>query len=357
MDKKYSHKILLTLFDNLIWVLVVFSLIVFSLLSEKFFAPFNLVNIIPRVAPLGLLIIGQSFTMLTGHFDLSSESNVGFTAMIAGLLLASVANGGLGLMWPTAVVIPIMLLVGTLVGVVNGLIVTKLKVNNLVVTIAMLIILRGVIYIINPGVSATNFPDAYNWLGSGTLFKIFSGGRNVAIPVSLFFVILAFVVAFIVTRYRQFGRNMYAVGSNRDAAEAAGIQSEKIILSVYIISGFCAALAGLLTAGRMNTATPRTGQDWIFQVQAAAIIGGISLAGGRGNMLGATGGMLLWGIIDTGLNLMRVDPLILDLLRGLLLLSAMLLDAFKVRYLHRLAIDEALVDTKIGLKQKKPSYD
>jgi ribose/xylose/arabinose/galactoside ABC-type transport system permease subunit len=357
MNKRFIHIVLLALFDNLIWVLVVFALIVFSLLSDKFFAPFNLVNIIPRVAALGLLIIGQSFTMITGNFDLSSESNVGFTAMVAGLLLASSASGGLGLMWPTVVVIPIMLLVGVLVGVVNGLLVTKLKVNNLVVTISMLIILRGVVYIINPGVSATNFPDAFNWLGSGTLFKIFSGGRFVAVPVSLFFVVFAFAVAFIITRYRQFGRNMYAVGANRDAAEADGIQSDKIVLSVYIISGFCAALAGLLTGGRMNAATPRTGQDWIFQVQAAAIIGGISLFGGRGNMLGAMGGMLLWGIIDTGLNLMRVDPLIIDLIRGLLLLSAVLLDAFKVRYLHRLAVDEALVDTKIGLKHKKPIYD
>jgi ribose/xylose/arabinose/galactoside ABC-type transport system permease subunit len=352
VNKKLLHKILLAIFDNLIWIIVAAALLIFSLLSDIFFTPFNLLNIIPRVAAIGLLIIGQAFTMITGNFDLSSESNVGFTAMIGGLLLATTAKGGLGLMWPVAVVIPIMLLAGILVGVM-----TKLKVNNLIVTISMLIILRGVVYIINPGVTASQFPDAFDWLGSGTLFKLPMSGRSVAVPVSMFFVIFAFLVAFIITRYRQFGRNMYAVGANRDAAEAAGIQSDKIILSVYIISGFCAALAGLLTAGRMDAATPRTGADWIFQVQAACIIGGISLFGGRGNMIGAMGGMLLWGMIDTGLNLMKVDPLIIDLIRGLLLLFAMLLDALKVRYLHRLAVDEALSDTKVGLEHKKLIYE
>jgi len=357
MKNNLLHKLLIALFDNLIWIIIAVAIIIFSLLSDKFFTIFNLVNIIPRVAAIGLLIIGQSFTMITGNFDLSSESNVGFTAMIAGLLLATSENGGLGLMWPTAVVIPIMLLAGSLVGVINGLLVTKLKVNNLIVTIAMLMILRGVIYIINPGVSATKFPGSYNWLGSGTLFKIPYEGKLVSFPVSALFVLITFLVAFVITRYREFGRNMYAVGANRNAAEAAGIQSNKIILTVYIISGFCAALAGLLTSGRMDTATPRTGADWIFQVQAASIIGGISLIGGRGNMIGAMGGMLLWGIIDTGLNLMMVDPLLIDLLRGLLLLFAILLDTYKVRYLHSLAVNEALSDTKIGLKHKKLIYE
>jgi len=357
MKNNLLHKLLITFFDNLIWFIIVIAIIIFSILSDKFFTLFNMVNIIPRVAAIGFLIIGQSFTMLTGKFDLSSESNLGFTAMIAGLLLASSDTGGLGLMWPTGVVIAIMLIVGTLVGLVNGLIVTKLKANNLIVTISMLIILRGLVYIINPGVSATKFPAAYNWLGNGVLFKIPNNGNFVSIPVSMVFVILGFVVAYIITRYRQFGRNMYAVGANPNAALAAGISVDKIVISVYLISGFCAAVAGLLTSGRMDAATPRTGADWIFQVQAAAIIGGVSLAGGRGNMIGAMGGMLLWGIIDTGLNLMMVDPLLLDLIRGLLLLLAILLDTFKVRYLHRLAVDQALSDTTIGLDHKKLIYE
>jgi ribose/xylose/arabinose/galactoside ABC-type transport system permease subunit len=357
MNKQTTRKILLVSLDNLIWILIIVAIIIFSFLSDSFLKPFNMVNLIPRVAPIGLLIIGQAFVMITGNFDLSSESNVGFTAMIAGLLLASVADGGLGLMWPAWLVIIIVLAAGSFVGVINGLLVTKLKVNNLLVTISMLIILRGLVYMINPGVSATNFPALYNWVGGGTLFTIATAEGAIQVPVSMFFVLLCFAVAYMITSYRQFGRKMYAVGSNRDAAEAAGIRADRIILYVYIISGFCAGLAGLLTSGRMNAATPRTGADWIFQVQAAAIIGGISLAGGRGNMIGALGGMLLWGIIDTGLNLMKVDPLLIDLMRGLLLLFAIMLDAFKVRYIHRLAVNDALADTEIGLQHKQLIYE
>jgi simple sugar transport system permease protein len=357
MNRQLTRKILLVSLDNLIWILILVAIIVFSSMTDSFLQPFNLVNLIPRVAAIGLLIIGQAFTMLTGNFDLSSESNVGFTAMIAGLLLASTADGGLGVMWPTWLVIIVVLAAGSFVGVINGFLVTKLKVNNLLVTISMLIILRGLVYMINPGVSATNFPKAYNWLGSGILFVIPYNGGSIQVPVSMFFVLLCFAVAYIITSYRRFGRDMYAVGSNPEAAEAAGIRPDKVIMYVYIISGFCAALAGILVSGRMGAATPRLGADWIFQVQAAAIIGGISLSGGRGNMIGALGGMLLWGIIDTGLNLMKVDPLLIDLMRGLLLLFAIMLDSIKVRYLHRLAVDEALSDTKIGLKHTKLIYE
>jgi ribose/xylose/arabinose/galactoside ABC-type transport system permease subunit len=142
---------------------------------------------------------------------------------------------------------------------------------------------------------------------------------------------------------------MYAIGSNRSAAEAAGINSAKIIMAVYIISGLCAALAGLLDAGRMDSATPRTGSGLIFPVQAAAVIGGISLFGGRGSMVGALGGTLLWGIMDSGLNILQVSPFWIEIARGGLLLFAMLLDALKVRYLQRVAIQKALANNPIGL--------
>lgn len=350
MDKHFIRNIVFTLLDNLIWVLIIIALIVFSLLSELFFTPFNLVGVIPRVASLGMLVIGQSFVMFTGHFDLSSESAMGLTAMIGGLLMASTDFGGLGLGLPPIIVIPTMLLVGAGLGFSIGFMVTKLHMNNLVVTIAMLIFLRGVIYIISPGSSASLFLPSFNWLGGGTLFAFEAGGRTVNFPVSIVFVVLAFAGAFMLTHYTQFGRNMYAVGSNREAAEAAGIRSDRIVLYAYVLSGICSALAGILIAGRMDSVTPRTGAGWIFLVQAAAIIGGVSLLGGRGNMIGAFGGVLLWGILDTGLNIMMVNPFWIEVIRGSLLLFAMLLDALKVQYMNRLTIRETLATTKIGLR-------
>jgi ribose/xylose/arabinose/galactoside ABC-type transport system permease subunit len=357
VNKRISHKILLGLLDNLIWILIAIAVVGFSLATNSFFKPFNLVNIIPRVAGIALLVIGQSFTLITGHFDLSSESALGITAMVGGLLLAAATSGGYGLQLSTWIVIPIMLLGGLLIGLINGLLITKLKANNLITTIAMLMVLRGLVYIIAPGVSTSQFPSNFDFFGVGALFKLHIGTQSVAVPFSNLFVLIAFAVAFIVTRYRQFGRDMYAVGSNREAAEAAGIRTNRIILFVYLISGFCAALAAILTAGRQDAVTPLTGYGWIFQVQAACVIGGVSLFGGRGNLIGAMGGVLLWGIIDTGLNLLRVPPLSIDIFKGLLLLFAVFVDAMKVRYLHRLAIHDALIDTKVGLKDKKLIVD
>lgn len=344
------NKIFFTFIDNLIWILVIGAIVIFSILSKDFFTAYNLINIIPRVAAIALLVIGQSFCMLTANFDLSSESVLGLTAMVAGLLIASSEFGGLGLNVNPLLGLVAMLAVGLLIGFANGFMITKLKMNNLLVTIAMMIALRGLIYMISPGSSASFFGPVFNWLGGGTLFSFESGGLSIGVPVSLFFVVLAFLVAHLVTRYTQFGRNMYAVGSKVEAAEAAGIRSERIVLYVYLISGLCSALAGLLSAGRMDSATPRSGLGWIFPVQAAAIIGGVSLFGGRGNMIGAMGGLMLWGILDTGLNIMEASPFTIDVFRGGLLLFAMMLDALKVRYLRRLMIRKSLEGTTIGLE-------
>jgi ribose/xylose/arabinose/galactoside ABC-type transport system permease subunit len=271
--------------------------------------------------------------------------------MIAAMLMATLDNGGLGLGVHPLLAIGAMLLVGIVIGWINGFLITKLKMNNFIVTVAMLMIIRGVIYAINPGKSASFLPEAFNWLGGGTLIRLIqSNGKPLVIPTAALFMVLAFVVAHLITRYRRFGRNMYAIGSNQAAAESSGINSARMIMAVYIISGLCAALAGLLDAGRMDSATPRTGSGLIFPVQAAAVIGGISLFGGRGTMVGAFGGVLLWGIMDTGLNIMQVSPFWIEVARGSLLLFAMLLDAFKVRYLQRAAIRKALANNPIGLQ-------
>jgi len=338
------------MFDNLIWLLVTAGLIIFSALSPSFRTPFNLVNILYRSAALGMLVIGQSFTMITANFDLSSESGLGLTAMVGGLVLASEVNGGLGLEVSPFLAILIMILVGLLIGFINGFLITRLKMNNLIVTIAMLMILRGLIYIISPGATASFFPKSFNWLGGGALFKIPMGKGSLSFPVATLFILFAFVIAHIITRYTQFGRNMYAVGSNLSAAKDSGIEADKIIRRVYLISGFCMAIGGLLTAGRLDSATPRVGAGMIFPVQAAAVVGGVSLFGGRGTMIGALGGLMLWSILDTGLSILKVSPFWIEASRGFLLLFAVGLDAIKVKQMRQRALAEALSTSEIGLE-------
>lgn len=283
------------LVENLIWVLVLVAVVIFSMMSDNFLSMYNLVNIFVRVAALGLLVIGQSFTLITGNFDLSSESTMGLTAMVGGLLIAAASTGGLDWKVNPLIAIAVMLVLGCLIGLINGILITRLMMNNLIVTVAMLLILRGITYVISPGQSTSFFPELFNFLGSGVVYRIpLANGRYLPIPAAAIFLVLMFIVGHVVARYRRFGRNMYAVGSNRAAAEAAGIDSQRVILAVYIVSGLFAALAGLLEAGRMDSATPRMGAGMIFSVQAA-VIGGISLFGGRGTMIGAFGGVLALG--------------------------------------------------------------
>ena len=351
MKKKQTSGFLLFVIDNLIWVLVIVALIVFSLISPMFFTPTNLINIFVREAPIALLVIGQSFTLITGNFDLSAESTMGFTAMLGALMLVPVADGGFGLQLNPLLTILIMVVVGAVIGIINGLFITKLKMNAFVMTLAMQMILRGLTYAISPGKSISSLPAVFTWLGNASLFKIpLDAHRKLAIPVDMIFIIIAFLVALLVTRYRRFGRNMYAIGSNKKAAESAGIQIDKVIIGVFVISGVCAAFAGLLDAGRMNSATPRTGSGLTFPVQAASVIGGISLAGGRGSMIGAFGGVLLWGILDSGLNIAQVSPFWIEVSRGALLLFAMFIDAMKVGYLRKVSIRKLLAHSPIGKK-------
>jgi simple sugar transport system permease protein len=345
-----------SLVDNLIWVFVIVAVIVFSLLTDRFLTPVTISNILVRIASIGMLVLSQSYTFITGNFDLSVESTLGFTAMLAALLLVDTAAGGLGLMISPLLAIAVMLIVGAFIGFFNGFLITRLGINNLLLTIAMLFILRGVTYGMSPAGTLSFFPKEFIWLGEGALARIPMGKANLVIPVGGVFVILAFALGHIHTRYTQFGRNMYAVGADPVAAKTAGIRVENVILIVYIIAGVCAAFAGLISAGRLNSATPTMGMGIIFSVHAAAIIGGMSIYGGRGNIPGAFGGVLLWSILDTGLNLMQVSPFWIEVSRGALLLFAVFIDALRVRYQRRVQTRLALADIPIGSEDSELNY-
>lgn len=342
--------VLMVVMQNLIWILLIVAVIAFSLASDAFLTSFNVINIFWQSAPLGLLVIGQAFTLITGNFDFSSESTMALTTLIAAQLMVSSASGGLDLMVFPVFSIVVMLLLGSAIGLTNGLLISYLKMNSFIVTLGMLMLLRGIVYAVSSGNSVSNLPQMFTWLGGGTLFTFTVGLKTLGIPVAAIFLIVAFVVAHTVASYRRFGREVYTVGGNRAAAETAGINSRKVILKVYLISGLCAALAGWLLAGRLDSVTPRMGTGMIFVVQAAAVVGGISLFGGRGTFIGAFGGVLLWSILDSGLNILQVSPFWIEVARGGLLLFAVFIDAIRVRFMHWLSHRQALAQSTIGLE-------
>jgi ribose/xylose/arabinose/galactoside ABC-type transport system permease subunit len=312
--------------NNMIWILLLGVILLFSLLTDRFLTINNIFgNIIVDGAVLGIMVIGQSFTLLTGNFDLSMESTLGLCAFVGAWLVAPVGSSANGSGWMVHPLIAavVMLALGLFIGWVNGNLITRLKMNNFIATLAMLIILRGIVLVLTQGLTITQLPSLFTVLGQGQIGIL---------PVSAIILVIAFVIAHFVMRYRIFGRDLYAVGGNREAALAAGIDPDKRVRQAYLLSGLLAAFAGWILAGRLGVVVPRLGQGMIFEVFAAAVIGGISLQGGRGTMLGALGGVLLLSAIDSGLNLMRVSSFWIQTVRGVVILIAMFIDAQKVRY-------------------------
>jgi simple sugar transport system permease protein len=311
--------------NNLIWILLLLVFILFALLSDRFLLPMNLMNILVHATVLGILVVGQSFVLITGNFDLSAESTLGLAALIGAwfILPKGAPTYGGGLMFSPYVAIVIMLFIGLAIGWINGFLITRLKMNNFIVTLAMLLIIRGVMMPITAGNTMARLPATFRFLGHGAIGPV---------PVPVIGMLLAFAIGFVVLRYRPFGRSLYAVGGARNAALAAGIDPDKRIRQAYLISGAIAAVAGLMLAGRTGVIVQNMGRGLIFEVMAACVIGGISLQGGRGSMIGAFGGVLLLSTINSGLSLLRISTFWIEIASGAIILVAMLIDAQKIRY-------------------------
>ncbi len=314
------------LLDNMIWILLIVVLSVFSVLTDRYLTVNNVVgNILVDGAVLGIMVIGQSFTLLTGNFDLSMESTVGIAAFLGAWLVApaGATTHGSGLSVNIVVAVAAMLAVGLAIGWINGLLITRFQMNNFIATLAMLIVIRGVVLVASQGHTVSSLPSAYVGVGQAEVGFL---------PVSVMVLVIAFVVAYFILRFTVFGRDVYAVGGNPAAALAAGIDPLRRIRQVYMISGVLAAMAGWMLSARLGVAVPRLGQGMILEVFAAAVIGGISLNGGRGAIFGALGGVLLMSSLDSGLNLMRVSSFWIQTVRGVVILFAMFFDAQKSRF-------------------------
>ena len=208
--------------------------------------------------------------------------------------------------------------------------ITRLKMNNFIVTLAMQLVLRGIAMLISGGQIMTGSPKLYNWLG---------GTRINGFPVAVGVMLLMFLTVNYLLNQSKFGRELRAVGANRDAAQASGFDAKKTITRAYILSGFLAAFAGWMLLGRLETSISTLGQGMTLETVAASVIGGVSLKGGLGSVGGAFAGVMLLSIIDNGLNLMEVDPFWVQGIRGMIILLALLIEAQKFRYKPKIIRD------------------
>jgi simple sugar transport system permease protein len=327
-------KSLTILIDNLIWIILIAVFVFFTFQSEYFLTERNISNILTAAAVLGVLVVGQTFVLISGNFDLSTESTMGFAALLGLWLIvpAAAPTFGGGIFLNPFLSIGAVLSAGAAIGYAIGCLITYGRMHNFIVTLAVLLIVRGLMLAFSEGAPVNGFnnpsADIFYWLGHQKAFFIPGIGK---ITVAVVATGMLFLLGHFILQHHKFGRELYAIGGNRKAAEQLGIDADRRIRQVYMISGLLAALAGWMLAGRVVSIQSNLGEGFIFTVFAGAVIGGVSLQGGRGTMLGALGGVLLLSTIDRGLNLMHVSVFWVKVIQGFIILAAMFLDAQRVR--------------------------
>jgi simple sugar transport system permease protein len=314
--KPAPRRSMIRLHDLALLPALVILIVIGAFISPAFLTQGNVNTILTSSAALALVVLAESLIIITGKFDLSLESTAGFAPAIGALLVLPVANNGFGIELPTFFGILIVIGVGALIGLINGILVVRFTLNAFIVTLAMLIILRGMLVGATSGRTLFDLPDAFYAL----MIITFLG-----LPLAVWLAALAFLVAGIVLRYHRLGRALYAIGGNPEAARAAGIRVERITTGVYVLAGMLAAVGGLVITGYVGAISANQGNGMIFTVFAAAVIGGISLDGGRGTMFGALTGVLLLGVVQNLLTLAQVPSFWIQAIYGAIILGALMI--------------------------------
>ncbi len=290
--------------------LIIFSIIL-GLISDNFFTLGNMLNLLRQVSVNALIAFGMTFVILTAGIDLS----VGSTLALGSALTAGLLTSGMD---PILAVF-IGLLIGFILGAINGLIITKGKVAPFIATLATMTIYRGATLVYTDGMPITGLSDsfAFEMIGKGYLFGI---------PFPVIIMVVVFIILYFVQRKTVFGRQVYAVGGNEEAAKLSGIKTDRVKLWVYSITGMLAVLAGIIISSRLDSAQPTAGTSYELDAIAAVVIGGTSLAGGRGRIVGTLVGALIIGVISNGLNLLNVSSFYQQIVKGAIILVAVLFD-------------------------------
>lgn len=284
--------------------------VIISIAAPRFLNINNILNVLTQVSVNAILAIGMSFVILTGGIDLS----VGSTLALTGAIAAAFAKSGDG-----GVMIPLIiaLVLGGLIGLFNGIFVSKGKIQAFIVTLASMTIFRGATYVYTNGTPISGLSSKFMDIGNKKIIGI-------PMPVCIIFVV--FIIAWYILTQTRYGRYVYALGGNEDSARLSGINTNKVKTLVYVICGITAALAGVIVTSRVGSASPNAGAGFELDAIAAVVLGGTSLSGGEGSITGTLIGAMIIGVLNNGLNLMNVSPYYQSIVKGVVILTAILID-------------------------------
>lgn len=329
IEKRKQFSLAKLLLEGRAFLALILIIVVFSLLSRNYFTVENVLIMSSHVAIYALLGMGMLMVILNGGIDLSVGSTLGFSAIIAGFLLQGVPINIFGVtLFPSVPVVVLLSCgVGALIGFVNGLLVSKFKVAPFVATLGMLYVVRGLALLMTNGLTINNLsgdPELGN-----TGFEWLGFNRILGIPVGVLIMIIVAIVLGLVLGRTKFGRWMYAAGGNERAAELSGVPVRSVKIRVYVISGICASIAGLILASTLTSASPTAGNTYELTAIAAVVIGGAALTGGRGNVRGTLLGAFVIGFLSDGLVIVGVSAYWQMVFMGAVIVVAVLLNTLQ----------------------------
>jgi len=302
---KFNLKNVVLKYKSLIGLLIL--CIVISLITPRFLSIANIKNVLTQVSVNAVIAIGMSFVILTGGIDLSVGSILAVSGAVAASIIKSTGNVFLAII--------VALAIGSIIGLINGALISKGRIQAFIVTLATMTIFRGVTYVYTNGTPISSLGQSFSGIGNKMILGL---------PIPVIFMVIVFGIAFYILSQTRYGRYVYALGGNEDSARLSGINTDKIKTLVYVLSGAAAALSGIIVTSRIGSASPNAGVGFELDAIAAVVVGGTSLSGGEGSVVGTIIGALIIGVLNNGLNLINVSPFYQAIVKGLVILLAVM---------------------------------
>lgn len=297
-------------------IALIILMAVITIINSNFLTANNLLNLLLQVTSNALIAFGMTFVILTGGIDLS----VGSILALSSALTAGLLGSGM----TVALAILISLILGCILGMMNGLLISYGKLAPFIVTLATMTIFRGATLVYTNGNPITK------GLSDTFLFQFLGQGYIVGIPFPVIIMFIVFIVLYVLLHKTAFGKSVYAIGGNEKAAYISGVKLNKVKIIIYSISGMMASISGLIITSRLSSAQPTAGASYEMDAIAAVVLGGTSLSGGKGRILGTLIGALIIGVLNNGLNIIGVSAFWQQVVKGVVILIAVLIDRFKV---------------------------
>ena len=336
-----QDRAVLLLLKGRTFIALIAVVLFFSFGAPNFLSPDNAVIMAKHVALNAFLAIGMTFVIISGGIDLSVGSTVGLTGMVAGFLLLHGLELGHYIVWFNVFeIIGIALLLGVAIGAINGWLITKLNVAPFIATLGTLYIARGAALLSSDGAT---FPNLEGKVEHGTTgYPLLGTLTFIGVPLTIWLLIAIGLAAAYLAARTPLGRHIYAVGGNERAATLSGVKVNRVKLFVYMFSGFCAAIVGLIISSQLVASHPLTGETFELNAIAAAVLGGTSMSGGRGKIGGTIIGAFVIGILSDGLVMMGVSSFWQTVIKGLVIITAVVVDQFQQRMQQKFALQQRL---------------